>query len=75
MKKIAGRLFIYSPIFNYLKNGRGFRAYCPLCNKKLQYSHGCNLAGISYAELAAHEELVKHLPKCPKVIEVRNRFS
>lgn len=72
MKMITGRCFLFSPTFEYLKNGCGFRAFCPKCNKKLQYSHGCNRAGLGYAELAAHEKLVKHLPKCPKVIEVRN---
>lgn len=71
-KVIGGRCFLFSPNFVYLKNGRGFRAFCPLCKKRIQYSYGCNLAGISYGELAAHEKLVKHLPKCPKVIEIRS---
>ncbi len=65
MKTIAGRLFLFPPIIEYLKNGCGLRVYCPKCRKMLQYSHGCNLAGIGYAELGAHEKMVKHLPKCP----------
>ena len=70
-----GRCFLFPPKFVYLKNGCGFRAYCPLCGKMVQYSTGCNLAGISYAELAAREKVVRHLPTCTEVILTRSRFE
>ena len=48
----------------YAKNGRGFKAYCSVCGKLLQYSKGCNRGGLAYAEAAANDKLEEHKTKC-----------
>lgn len=48
----------------YLKNGCGFKAYCPVCGKLLHYARDCNRGGMIYAEAAAKESLEKHKAKC-----------
>ena len=49
----------------YLKNGCGFKARCSACGKLLRYAHGCNRAGMAYAEAGAREDFEKHIKKCP----------
>lgn len=50
----------------YLKNGCGFKARCSACGKLLRYAHGCNRAGMVYAESAVRGDFEKHKKKCPK---------
>ena len=63
-KRIGGKMFLFDPDIKWAKNGMGLKAYCPFCGKLLRYSHGCNLAGLGYAELGAYEDMQTHLPKC-----------
>jgi len=52
-------------VITYLKNGCGFKARCSACKTLLRYAHGCNRAGMAYAEAGTKEDMEKHIKTCP----------